>query len=121
MSFLYTGGRRTVFALSKRSLHNSAQRCAGRISIPVPTPFPVLESTPSPTCACRETPPGLEIDREANLNGTMAAYAEQVLISTGRRDWKSNIEEDDGSVLVKQLRKFIGRGGKYTDVSIAMT
>lgn len=45
----------------------------------------------------------------------MAAYAEQVLISTGRSDWKSNIEEDQYSVLVKQLRKFLGRGGKYSD------
>ena len=118
MSSLYNGGRRTVLTLSKRALHKSSIRSASRISIPVPPAFPVLETTPSPTCACRESPPGLDIDREANLNGTMAAYAEQVLISTGRSDWKSNIEEDEGSVLVKQLRKFIGRGGKYTNVSI---
>jgi len=46
----------------------------------------------------------------------MAAYAEQVLISTGQADWKSKIEEDEGSVLVRQLKGFLGREGKYSDV-----
>lgn len=62
-------------------------------------------------------PANLEIDRELPLNGTMAAYAEQVLISTGRNDWKSKIEEEEDSVFLRQLRKYLGRGGKYSDVS----
>ena len=61
-------------------------------------------------------PEGLDIEREQNLNSSMAAYAEQVLISTGRNDWKSRIEEEDEGVLVKQLKGFLGRGGKYSDV-----
>lgn len=62
-------------------------------------------------------PPGLDIEREKPLNGSMAAYAEQVLISTGRPDWSSRIEDEPDAVLVRQLKKFLGRGGKYSDVS----
>lgn len=51
-----------------------------------------------------------------NLNGSMASYAEQVLISTGRSDWKSRIEEEEDAVLVRQLKKLLLRGGKYVDV-----
>lgn len=62
-------------------------------------------------------PKGLDIEREQNINGSMAAYAEQCLISTGRSDWPSKIENEDEGVLVKRLKGFLGRGGKYTDVS----
>lgn len=61
-------------------------------------------------------PGGLDIEREANISGSMAAYAEQVLISTGRTDWTSKIESEEQGVLVRQLKKFLGRGGKYSDV-----
>ena len=50
------------------------------------------------------------------MNGTMAAYAEQVLISTGRSDWKSRIEDDEAGVMVRQLKSLLGQGGKYSDV-----
>ena len=61
-------------------------------------------------------PSGLDIERGQNINGSMAAYAEQLLISTGRNDWTSKIEDEDEAVLVKQLRSFLMRGGKYSDV-----
>jgi hypothetical protein len=61
-------------------------------------------------------PEGLDIEREQNINGSMAAYAEQVLISTGRNDWKSRIEEEDEGILVRQLKSFLGPRGKYSDV-----
>ena len=61
-------------------------------------------------------PAGLDIEREQNLDGSMAAYAEQVLISTGRKDWKSRIGEEQDGVLVRQLKGFLGRSGKYSDV-----
>lgn len=88
-----------------------------RILIPTRAPdFPAVEQCPSPTCHCRPMPEGLDIDRESPLNGTMAAYAEQVLISTGMHDWKSRIEEDEDAGLVKELKALLGRGGKYSDV-----
>lgn len=62
-------------------------------------------------------PEGLEIDHSTPLNGTMAPYAEQVLICTGQRDWKSRIEdENDGDNLAADLKELLGRGGIYSDV-----
>jgi hypothetical protein len=63
-------------------------------------------------------PDGLDIEREQNINGSMAAYAEQILVSTGRNDWKSRIERDDEAVFVRQLKSFLGRRGKYSDVCL---
>jgi len=90
---------------------------ASRIDIPfAPPPVPTIESCPAPTCQCRETPPGLDIEREQGINGSMPTYAEQVLISTGKDDWTSRIEDDEGSELVRQIKNFLGRNGKYSDV-----
>lgn len=85
-----------------------------------PAPFPTIPSCPSPTCSCAETPAmpeGLEIDHSKSLNGTMAAYAEQVLICTGKNDWMSRIEEENsGDNLAADLKELMGRGGVYSDV-----
>lgn len=109
------GGRRAAHA----GLRVANRRHASRIDIPMaPPPFPIIEGCPAPTCQCREMPTGLDIEREQNLNGSIASYAEQVLISTGRSDWKSRIEEEDEGVLVKQLKTCLGRGGKYSDVRV---
>jgi (2Fe-2S) ferredoxin len=65
-------------------------------------------------------PEGLEIDHEKNLNGTMAAYAEQVLICTGKDDWMSRIEEENaGDNLAADIKELLGRGGVYRDVCIS--
>lgn len=61
-------------------------------------------------------PDGLDIEREQNINGSMPAYAEQILVLSSQSDWKSRIENDDEAVLVKQLKSFLRRGGKYSDV-----
>ncbi|KAF7586388.1 hypothetical protein BBP40_008954 [Aspergillus hancockii] len=64
-------------------------------------------------------PEGLPIDYDQPLNGTMAAYAQQVLISTGQRDWTSRIEDDGKSHawghLARGLKRLLGRGGRYAD------
>jgi len=84
------------------------------------TPFPTTSRCPSPTCACAETPAGLGIDHEKHLNGSMAPYAQHVIISTGRSDWTSRIENDGQGVpwgdFGRQLKAMLGRGGKYSDV-----
>lgn len=91
---------------------------ASRIDIPfAPPPVPTIERCPTPTCPCRESPSGLDIEREQGINGSMPAYAEQVLISTGKDDWSSRIEDEEDGVLVRQLKGFLGRNGKYSDVS----
>lgn len=71
-------------------------------------------------------PDGLPIDYEQPLNGTMAAYAQQLLICTGQRDWTSRIEDDgkgEGEVwgdLARGLKKSMGRGGRYADVCLSL-
>ncbi|KAH0372851.1 hypothetical protein KCU65_g951, partial [Aureobasidium melanogenum] len=103
------------------SQYRSASRATYTVPIAQPTPedkhwnIPTIAECPSPTCQCRETPTGLDIDRDSKLNGTMPAYAEQVIISTGRSDWKSRIQEDEDSVLVNQMAKFTGPKGKFSD------
>jgi hypothetical protein len=46
----------------------------------------------------------------------MASYAQQLLICTGKDDWTSKIEDEDDAVLVRALKGFLTRGGKYVDV-----
>jgi hypothetical protein len=67
-------------------------------------------------------PEGLEIDHKKKLNGTMAAYAEQVLICTGKDDWLSRIEEENsGDNLAADIKELIGRGGVYSDVCSSLS
>ncbi len=65
-----------------------------------------------------ELPDGLEIDHKTNINGLIPAYAEHVLVCTGKDDWPSRIEDDHGGDnLAADLRELLGRGGVYNDVS----
>lgn len=62
-------------------------------------------------------PEDLPIDHDKSLNGTMAAYAEQVLICTGKDDWTSRIEdENSGDNLAADVKELVGRGGRFSDV-----
>jgi hypothetical protein len=62
-------------------------------------------------------PDGLEIDHSKDLNGTMGAYSEQVLVCTGKDDWLSRIEEENsGDNLAADIKELLGRGGVYSDV-----
>jgi hypothetical protein len=85
-------------------------------------PFPVIPTCPPATCSCAPTPAvpeGLAIDRTTNLNGNISNYAQHVLVCTGKDDWSSRIEEDNaGDNLAADLKELLGRGGKYTDVSM---
>jgi len=96
-----------------------------RARLDIPPPFPVTKSCPEPSCDCPPTPAmpeGLTVDYEQPLNGTMAAYAQQLLICTGQRDWTSRIEDDGKEKgwgdLVRGLKKLLGRGGPYADVCV---
>jgi hypothetical protein len=66
-------------------------------------------------------PQGFEIDHSRALNGTMPAYAEQVLICTGKDDWESNIaDENSGDNLAADIKELMGRGGVFSDVFEAL-
>jgi hypothetical protein len=65
-------------------------------------------------------PDGFKIDNSRGLNGTMAAYAGQVLICTGKEDWASRIEEENsGDNLAADIKELVGRGGVYSDVNLS--
>ena len=63
-------------------------------------------------------PSGLDIEREQNLNGSMPNYAEQVIICSGKTDWKSRIEDEEGADgdLIRSMKGLLGLGGKLRDV-----
>ncbi|KAI8943553.1 hypothetical protein NX059_001549 [Plenodomus lindquistii] len=79
--------------------------------------IPYTQTCPSPTCECAAMPPDLDIDRTSPLLNTMAAYSEQVIFCTGKEDWVSNIEQEEGDTgdFVKGLKSIIGKGGAGFD------
>jgi hypothetical protein len=81
-----------------------------------PLSFPTTEQCPAPTRDYASTPSNLDIDYERPLNGTMATYVQQVLISTGKGDWTSRIEEDESGELARGLKRLLVRSGRYSDV-----
>lgn len=84
-------------------------------------PFLTIPECPSTNCQCAPMPTfpdGLEIDHKKPLAGTMASYAEQLLVCTGQRDWTSRVEDENGGEnLVADVKELTGRGGMYADVS----
>lgn len=86
--------------------------------------IPVIPKCPSPTCECSDMPPDLDIEQTKDLNGTIAAYSDQILISTGQADWKSKIEDEKdtapwGSV-VAQVKELLGPKGRFHDVRVSI-
>ncbi|ELQ39184.1 hypothetical protein OOU_Y34scaffold00514g101 [Pyricularia oryzae Y34] len=60
---------------------------------------------------------GFEIDHGTKLNGLMPAYQQHVLVCTGKDDWPSKIEDEDGGEnLAADLRGYFGRGGSLSDL-----
>lgn len=82
--------------------------------------IPLIPKCPSPTCTCADTPTNLDIETSKDLYGTMAAYNDQIVVSTGQADWKSRIEDDKDSApwgsLVARLKQLLGRKGPLHDV-----
>ncbi|MCJ1434884.1 hypothetical protein MMC27_004254 [Xylographa pallens] len=79
----------------------------------VPVPYPTIDVCPSPTCSCAPTPPGLAIDHQLPLAGTKPPYAQHIVICTGRDDWPSRIEDEDGPNLAKELKGLLGPKGRF--------
>ncbi len=46
----------------------------------------------------------------------MAPYAKHVVISTGKSDWKSKIEDEEGPNLARKLKALLGPKGRFHDV-----
>ncbi|KAK5137086.1 hypothetical protein LTR08_001095 [Meristemomyces frigidus] len=106
--------------LSPRLVYVSRRTYASRTAIKIPAvapSIPVIDHCPSPTCQCRPMPPDLDIDREKDLNGSMPNYAEQLVICSGKSDWQSRIEDEEGAdgELVRSVKGLMGQGGKLSD------
>lgn len=82
----------------------------------------VLERCPDPTCPCSSMPSlEKEIDYEKPL--TMSAYSQHLIISTGKSDWKSRIEDerDNGTTwgqITGDLKTLLGRKGGFRQVCV---
>ncbi|KAL4877673.1 Sucrase/ferredoxin-like-domain-containing protein [Aspergillus karnatakaensis] len=126
--FLVAGAVGFYYALwpMSESLHALANFTGAtysrRIPLDIPPPFPVTSTCPEPRCPCPpmpSMPDGLPLEHDHPLNGTMAAYAQQILICTGQKDWTSRIEDDGKGQpwgdLVRGLKSLMGRGGPYAD------
>ena len=61
-------------------------------------------------------PSGLSIDRDKALANTAPPYTKHVVISTGRDNWASRIEDEEGPNFAKGLKALLGRDGKFHDV-----
>jgi hypothetical protein len=73
--------------------------------------LPTVELCPEPSCECRPTPEGLDIDRKSHL--TKPHYDEHLIISTGTSDWSSRLNEDgDTGAAYEALRFFLNRTGR---------
>lgn len=85
-----------------------------------PRRYNLLATCPPPTCNRLPTPTGLDIDHKLPLEGTVPPYNGQVLISTGKSDWTSRIEDDKTGALARELKRLLGPKGKYFNVSIEL-
>ena len=66
-------------------------------------------------------PSDLAIDHKERLSGTKPPYAQHVVIRTGKSDWSKKIEDEPDGVgggvnFARELKKLVGRGGKFHDV-----
>ncbi|MCJ1286520.1 hypothetical protein MMC26_005866 [Xylographa opegraphella] len=81
----------------------------------VPAPYPIIDVCPRPTCDCTPTPTGLDINHKLPIAGTKPPYAQHIVICTGRDDWSSRIEDEEGPNLAKELKALLGPKGQFHD------
>ncbi|KAE9974972.1 hypothetical protein EG327_008609 [Venturia inaequalis] len=68
--------------------------------------LPTVELCPEPSCECRPTPEGLDIDHVSPM--TKPYYDEHVIISTGTSNWTSRLDEDtDTGAAYQAMRYFL--------------
>ncbi|KAK5319499.1 hypothetical protein LTR93_007419 [Exophiala xenobiotica] len=62
-------------------------------------------------------PEGLDIDRKQQLNGSMSPYTQHLIVSTGRSDWTSRIEDEKDTAawgkFTADVKASFGRGGEF--------
>lgn len=115
-----------LLRLARLQLATSVTRSSARATLKTHAapPFPMIPTCPDPTCPCSSMPAGLDIDRKAHLSGTMSAHSQHLIVSTGRSDWTSRIEnEQDTAVWGKftaDVKSMLGRKGEFFDVCLSL-
>ncbi|CAL8584039.1 hypothetical protein XPA_009647 [Xanthoria parietina] len=76
-----------------------------------PRAFTIDPTAPCNDCACQDqVPSDLAIDRIKPLNNTVPYYNQHIIISTGKSDWESRIEnESEGANMAKALKEMTKR------------
>ncbi len=74
--------------------------------------------TPCNTCTYQsQVPSDLEIDRVKPLSNTVPYHNQHIVISTGKSDWESRIEnESQGDNLARELKDMTKRASSQDDV-----
>ncbi|KAL8687616.1 MAG: hypothetical protein Q9218_006262 [Villophora microphyllina] len=77
--------------------------------------FPLTSHTPTSKCECDDQiPPDLDIDHNRDIANTVAPYNQHIVISTGKSDWASRIEDEEGpGNMAKIMKNLLRRGGGY--------
>lgn len=78
--------------------------------------FPVAPCCPPGRGCYAQTPSDIGIDTKKPLSGTVPPYTQHVVISTGRDDWASRIESEQGSNLARDLKELLGPKGEFHNV-----
>lgn len=103
---------RSLPRAAQARIHTTRPRAARRT-------VPHVGACPEPSCPC-EPPPELDIDRKGVLRGLFVPYNEHVLVCTGRDDWVSRVEDEEGVAgdVVRRLKGDLGRKGQFHNVSL---
>lgn len=124
MAILHCSQRSTIFRLVQSPSTSYALRSTpplrnilSRLRNPFVRALTTIPTCPSPTCACQELPADLDIDRKLPLSNTMPVYHQHIVIPTGRTDWTSRIEDDEGLGIIKELKDMLGPKGEFANVS----
>ncbi|KAL9602848.1 MAG: hypothetical protein Q9219_001543 [cf. Caloplaca sp. 3 TL-2023] len=104
----------TLFAIPFRQIrHSSTVRTLSHRTIPV------IKGTTTTTSGCKcdiKFPQGLEIDHSRPLINTVGSHNQHVVIATGKNDWESRIENEEGyGDMAKALKDLTKRTGEWFD------
>ena len=88
-----------------------------RQSPPIP-PFPTVECCPPGKKCLHPTPSDIGINTKKTLSGTTPPYKQHVVICTGKDDWASRIEKEEGPNFARGLKELVGPKGEFHDVCL---
>lgn len=84
--------------------------------------LPITKDIPTPVSQCNcdiHFPSGLKIDHDRPLINTVASYNRHIVIATGKNDWASKIENEEGvGEMARALKDMTKAKGEWFDVGL---